>query len=110
MYPGGGAGLCSPWGTLHSSALVKGHNSPLDTRPFWVASVTSEGVQNDMVKKGKEIGDDEGARGITGDENEEWKVRLLFASLSPSDFSLSLVIAEEAFPRLPQEGSLRRLP
>jgi hypothetical protein len=42
-----------------------------------------------MAKKGKELGDDERARGIAGNENEEWKVRLLFASLSPSDFSLS---------------------
>ena len=60
--------------------------------------MTSEEVQNDMVKKGKELGDDERARGIVGDENEEWKVRL-FLLLSPPSIFLSLAP--------PREGSLR---
>ena len=70
MYPNGDVGLCSPWGTLHSSMLVKGHSSPLDTRPFRVASVTSEGAQNDMVTKVKKLNDDEKAREAAGDGNK----------------------------------------
>ena len=51
-----------------------------------------------MAKKGEELDDDERARGIVGDENEEWKVRL-FLLLSPPSIFLSLAP--------PREGSLR---
>ena len=70
MYPGGGTGICSPWGTFHSLALVRGHRSPLFTKSFRVALVTSEGAQNDMVTKVKKLNDDEKAREVAGDGNE----------------------------------------
>jgi hypothetical protein len=56
----------------------------------------SEGAQNDMAKKGKELDDNGRAREIAGDENEEWKVWPLFASFSLRLPFLSLMVAEEA--------------